>query len=169
MEKFEKVTKDDKIIDIGTGNGQMAIELHRTGYKNISGVDYSPRAIELAKKVAGDQGLQINYVQTDMICQKDVESLGKYKVCHDKGTYDAISLMRDNPKEKRNKYLKNVAKITDNDGFFIITSCNWTDSELIDSFAEYFDLLTVIPTPQFKFGGKIGSVVSCMVFTKKKQ
>lgn len=122
----------------------------------------------MAKKIAADKGLQINYIQCDMICDKDVSLLGKFKVCHDKGTYDAISLMLDNPTEKRNKYLKNVSKILEDDGIFVITSCNWSENELVVSFSEYFDFLNVIQTPKFKFGGKVGSVVSSVVFTKKK-
>ncbi|CAH2238558.1 jg9846, partial [Pararge aegeria aegeria] len=49
---------------------------------------------------------------------------------------------------------------------FVITSCNWTDDELLRHFSEKMKLKCVIPTPQFKFGGKVGSVVSSVVFEK---
>lgn len=52
-------------------------------------------------------------------------------------------------------------------GLFVITSCNWTEEEIITHFSQDFDVKTVIPTPQFKFGGKVGSVVSSVVFVKK--
>jgi hypothetical protein len=37
LEKYESVTKDDSIIDIGSGNGLMLIELLSVGYKNLTG------------------------------------------------------------------------------------------------------------------------------------
>lgn len=86
---------------------------------------------------------------------------------HYVGTYDAISLNPDDAKEKRNTYLKNLLEIMNEESLFIITSCNWTQLELVESFKEYFVLNTVIPTPVFKFGGSVGNVVTSLVFTKK--
>ena len=60
-----------------------------------------------------------------------MEELGKFKVCTDKGTYDAISLMPGGSQtEARNKYLRNVASLLESFGVFILASCNWTSVEL---------------------------------------
>uniref|UniRef100_A0A1A9VPL0 Uncharacterized protein n=1 Tax=Glossina austeni TaxID=7395 RepID=A0A1A9VPL0_GLOAU len=44
-------------------------------------------------------------------------------------------------------------------GIFIITSCNWTEEELINVFQNLFTKYYTIPTPSFKFGGKIGNLL----------
>ena len=58
----------------------------------------------------------------------------QYHVCHDKGTYDAICLNPDDPKEKRNRYYSNVRKLLKDGALFVITSCNWTEEELKSHF-----------------------------------
>lgn len=69
---------------------------------------------------------------------------------------------------KRETYIKNIYHILDeDDGLFIITSCNWTEEELIESFKGSFEKLVSIPAPSFMFGGKVGSVVTSIVFRKK--
>lgn len=91
--------------------------------------------------------------------------LDKCDVVHDKGTYDAISLSS-NAKESRQTYINQVYSLLEDNGFFVITSCNWTQSELVVHFESKFSLHSVIPTPQFKFGGQTGNIVSSVVFKK---
>ncbi|XP_067613176.1 EEF1A lysine methyltransferase 2 [Eurosta solidaginis] len=163
------ISNDVTIADMGCGNGMLLIELAREGYKNLLGVDYSPKAIELAEQIAKDQDLNISYKVVDLLntelCQQQIgKSIG---IVHDKGTYDAISLCPDNPKEKRDAYISTVYNVMDEKSLFIITSCNWTEDELLTSFANKFCKKCIIPTPTFKFGGKVGSVVTSIVFTKK--
>lgn len=92
--------------------------------------------------------------------------LNSYRLPSFTGTYDAISLNPDNPKEKREKYIENTRRILSDEGYFIITSCNWTEEELITSFHGKFEKFCTIPTPTFRFGGKEGSVVTSVVFKK---
>ncbi|XP_053674514.1 EEF1A lysine methyltransferase 2 [Anopheles nili] len=170
MAKQEDVIKtDDAIIDLGCGNGMMLIELAREGYTNLTGIDYSPKAIELSRAICKDQELAIDYQVVDLMSESEVIALGQFKVVHDKGTYDAISLHPEDTKAMRTNYIANVHQMLQDDGLFILTSCNWTESELVQSFREQFTLRTVIPTPTFKFGGKVGSVVTSIVFTKNKK
>ncbi|XP_045509244.1 EEF1A lysine methyltransferase 2 [Colias croceus] len=158
---------DDRIIDLGCGNGYTLSELAREGFTNLLGVDYCIEAIELAEKVSKSEFPFINFKVFDII-NDEVSNLGpQFSVVHDKGTYDAISLNPENTKENRFKYADQVAAMLVDNGLFVITSCNWTEAELIKHFAEKMKLKCVIPTPQFKFGGKVGSVVSSVVFVKK--
>uniref|UniRef100_A0A336LGD4 Protein-lysine N-methyltransferase CSON008894 n=1 Tax=Culicoides sonorensis TaxID=179676 RepID=A0A336LGD4_CULSO len=168
--KNENIQKTDRILDLGSGNGMMLIELAREGFKSLIGVDYSDLAVQLATQIAKDQDLSdvIEYKQVDLLSETEVKALGNFRILHDKGTYDAISLNPDNVKEKRHQYVKNLVNIMDNDSLFIITSCNWTQAELIESFQDYFKLSTVIPTPVFKFGGSVGNVVTSLVFNLDK-
>lgn len=82
------------------------------------------------------------------------------------GTYDAVSLHPDDPKSKREAYIANIYAMLEDDGLFIITSCNWTEDELCKAFECKFVKHSVIPAPTFKFGGKVGSVVTSVVFKK---
>ncbi|XP_055606196.1 EEF1A lysine methyltransferase 2 [Uranotaenia lowii] len=162
-----RIGTDDGIIDLGCGNGMMLVELAREGYNNLTGVDYSPKAIQLAETICQDQKLKISYRAVDLLNPQDVALLGQFKLVHDKGTYDAISLHPDDPKSKRAAYIDGVSTLLRDDGLFVITSCNWTQNELISSFTEGFELDSVIPTPTFKFGGTVGNVVTSVVFRKK--
>ncbi|XP_050360332.1 EEF1A lysine methyltransferase 2 [Nymphalis io] len=161
------IDKDTAIIDLGCGNGYTLSELAREGFTNLLGIDYCPEAIMLAEKVAKSEFPILKFQVFD-ITSDDVSTLGgKFGVVHDKGTYDAISLNPDNPKENRQKYIQKMVDMLDENGIFVITSCNWTEDELIKHFESKMKLKQVIPTPQFKFGGKVGSVVSSVVFEKK--
>ncbi|XP_037972036.2 EEF1A lysine methyltransferase 2 [Plutella xylostella] len=160
------VAKDTAIIDLGCGNGYTLQKLSEEGFSNLLGVDYCMEAITLAEKVSKEEFPHIKYKVFD-ITTGNLEDLGcKFGLVHDKGTYDAISLNPDNPKEQREKYIQQVVDMLDDKGLFVITSCNWTSDELVNQFSDRLRLRRVIPTPQFKFGGKVGSVVSSVVFEK---
>ncbi|XP_056634996.1 EEF1A lysine methyltransferase 2 [Diorhabda carinulata] len=162
INNWNLIEKNKKIVDVGCGNGMFLIELANEGYTNLTGVDYSENAIKLATEIAQKQNLNISYYTCDIL-QGLPEN---YDIIHDKGTYDAISLS-ENAKESRAKYSESVYNSLDGDGVFILTSCNWTQDELDNYFNEKFDRLAIIPTPQFKFGGKVGNVVTSCVYKKK--
>ncbi|XP_058460109.1 EEF1A lysine methyltransferase 2 [Malaya genurostris] len=168
IEKQEAlICQDDPIIDLGCGNGMMLVEMAREGYSNLTGIDYSPKAVELAQAISKDQDVHITYKVADLLDKSNVTSLGTFKVVHDKGTYDAISLHPEDSKSMRQIYICNVHQLLQTDGLFILTSCNWTQMELVKSFEEHFSLHQVIPTPSFTFGGAVGNVVTSVVFKKK--
>lgn len=82
------------------------------------------------------------------------------------GTYDAISLHPIDTKTKRIIYINALHKITADNGYLILTSCNWTEPELIECFKGKYEKAFTIPTPTFKFGGEIGNIVTTIVFKK---
>lgn len=154
---------------IGCGNGMMLIELYREGYQNLTGVDYSANAVQLASQIAIDQNMNINYRVVDLLNADDINVTFPNKtfdIVHDKGTYDAISLHPENPGLKRITYLENIWNLTSDNGFLILSSCNWTESELCAALNNKFKLYKAIPTPTFKFGGSVGSVVTQIVLKK---
>lgn len=162
------VSPNDTVIDLGCGNGMMLVELAREGFTHLVGVDYSEAAINLAKSVASSHGYDFIQFKVCDIIEGD-SSLCEFNVALDKGTYDAISLNPNEAKDKRMLYKTNVVNMLKPNGLLIITSCNWTDQELIQDFGTHFDLETVIPTPKFHFSGKVGSLVSSIVFRRKSQ
>lgn len=64
------------------------------------------------------------------------DPVGSYKIAVDKGTYDAISLDPDNAVAKRKAYLDNVSKIIAQNGLLILTTCNWSETEIIDQISK---------------------------------
>ncbi|KAH8325033.1 hypothetical protein KR074_002446 [Drosophila pseudoananassae] len=162
----QKIEKQARVLDLGCGNGMFLVGLANEGYEQLTGVDYSANAVELAKNIAQDNELKITYKVADLTQPQN--ELGAFDVVHDKGTYDAVSLCPDNAKEKRALYLATVKKLLSSaESLFVITSCNWTEEELVQSFAEKLIKHATIPTPTFKFGGKVGNVVTSVVFKKR--
>ncbi|KJE96692.1 hypothetical protein CAOG_06971 [Capsaspora owczarzaki ATCC 30864] len=107
-----RLPKHLSVVDIGCGNGVSLVELARVGFKSLLGIDYSEPAIELARKVAAADELDIDYQVFDFI-NDDVSALQNDKnrfpfdLCIDKGTYDAISLAQ-NSASARAAYVRQV-------------------------------------------------------------
>ncbi|NNE35125.1 MAG: class I SAM-dependent methyltransferase [Rhodothermales bacterium] len=53
------------ILDVGCGRGRHAIEFARRGY-DVTGLDLSSRAIEIAKEKAKEAGVTVTFLQGDM-------------------------------------------------------------------------------------------------------
>jgi EEF1A lysine methyltransferase 2 len=60
----------------------------------------------------------------------------KFDIAIDKGTYDAIALCPEHSKKKRYQYKEFLCNILIPNSLFIITSCNWTSTELIEFFTK---------------------------------
>ncbi|XP_026968683.1 EEF1A lysine methyltransferase 2 isoform X5 [Sagmatias obliquidens] len=52
-----KIPLDASVLDIGTGNGVFLVELAKFGFSNITGIDYSPSAIQLSGNIIEKEGL----------------------------------------------------------------------------------------------------------------
>ncbi|XP_003964018.1 EEF1A lysine methyltransferase 2 [Takifugu rubripes] len=160
-----KIPENAAILDIGTGNGAFLLEMAKHGYRNLTGVDYSASSVELAKNVLQAEDL------TD-VTVKEMDFLncdGKLKgfdVCIDKGTFDAIILNPDNFNDGKKLYIQSLKEALKCDGFFAITSCNWTREQLLDRFSEGFEFVQELPTPRFQFGGKTGNAVTALIFKR---
>ncbi|KDR06587.1 EEF1A lysine methyltransferase 2 [Zootermopsis nevadensis] len=161
------VKKDDRIIDLGCGNGMLLVEMAREGFINLTGVDYSQNAIDLAESIMKKQNVTIGYEVCNFLSLDGSAMSREYAIVLDKGTYDAVSLHPHDSKGKREKYILNVWKLLKPQGLFVITSCNWTEKELISHFGAQFCLFDVIPSPTFKFGDKTGNLFTSLVLLKK--
>ncbi|KAM5321481.1 EEF1A lysine methyltransferase 2 isoform 2-T5 [Glossophaga mutica] len=53
----QKIPLDASVLDIGTGNGVFLVKLAKLGFSNITGIDYSPPAIQLSGSVIEKEGL----------------------------------------------------------------------------------------------------------------
>lgn len=104
---------------------------------------------------------------------------GGFDIVLDKGTFDAISLA-DDAKETRvcQRYPGIVRRLLRAGGFLVVTSCNWTEEELVKWFtggtspsgaAGGMDRLSVwgrVEYPRFRFGGMEGQGVCTVCFQR---
>ena len=170
--------KEIKIIDFGCGNGHLLCSLGRRGFTNLTGMDYSAGAVELASKLAKSFDMQIEFYVDDALNignPKLLENL--YDIIIDKGTFDAISLGTSSTFSKDSQDLRiiGIAKEFKNslrallktNGFFVITSCNWIRSELEILFSPEFEFYDHVSHPSFSFGGIIGQTVTTLILVNK--
>lgn len=98
---------------------------------------------------------------------------GGFDIVLDKGTFDAISLA-DDAKATRvcERYPDIARQLVRKGGFLIVTSCNWTEEELVKWFVageKVKDRLVVwgrVEYPRFRFGGQEGQGVCTVCFQR---
>ncbi|KAM4851714.1 EEF1A lysine methyltransferase 2-like [Thomomys bottae] len=110
--------------------------LAKLGFCSITGIDYSPSAIQLSGSIVEKEGLSKLKVEDFLNLST---KLSGFHVCVDKDTFDAISLNPDNAIGKRKQDVKSLSVVLKVKGFFLITSCNWTKEELLDESCERFE------------------------------
>ncbi|XP_050230039.1 uncharacterized protein LOC126679142 [Mercurialis annua] len=187
VEQDDKYLSSWSVLDLGTGNGLLLQELDKQGFSDLTGADYSERAIDLARKLADRDGFpNINFLVDDVLETK-IER--QFQLVMDKGTLDAIGLHPDGP-IKRIMYWDSVSKLVASGGILVITSCNNTKDELVQEVENfnhrtnvshgsdiskdqvsrdhpvfrYFDHIQTYPT--FMFGGLVGSRVATVAFRR---
>ncbi|XP_038846480.1 EEF1A lysine methyltransferase 2 isoform X1 [Salvelinus namaycush] len=164
MEK-EEIPEDAAILDIGTGNGVLLVELAKSGYTNLTGIDYSAASVKLARSVLQTEDFSnVEVKEVDFLsCSGELRG---FDVCIDKGTFDAISLNPENTEEGKACYIQSLRGALKEEGLFVITSCNWTKEQLLQMFNQGFDFVKELPTPHFQFGGKTGNSVTAIIFKR---
>jgi hypothetical protein len=161
------------------------------------GVDYSPQSISLARSLAkryastdpGNQYADIQFEVLDLIHGDPATQpwwpVGGFDLVLDKGTFDAISLSSETITFPANTqyrvcelYPSKVLKMVKPGGFLLVTSCNWTEEEVIHWFtasegspglAESVGKLEVwgkVKYPRYQYGGQEGQGVASICFRR---
>lgn len=166
------INEDSSIIDLGTGNGHLLFELNENGFSgNMLGVDYSEESVNFAKEIAQskDCSKKIVFEQADIFNEN--WNPGEFDIVLDKGTLDAIALsglkVGDGSKSIVSVYNKVVEKLLKPNGVFLITSCNFTEQELIKIIENNnLKVWETINYPTFEFGGVKGTTICSVAFIK---
>lgn len=179
-----------KIIDLGTGNGHLLFQMHEDFEEELdadlafefTGIDYSPDSVAFAQKIhskkyQNDSDCQFMFAQVDILQQNNdflSTNEGLFDILLDKGTLDAIALNQDPLPDFDNKigmevYALQVSKLMHKDSILLITSCNFTETELTkiitqDTTLKVWDQINY---PSFEFGGKKGSAICSIAFIKE--
>lgn len=78
---FLKQQKSKNVLDIGTGSGCIPISIKKNIHNaNVTSVDISNDALELAKKNADANMVEINFLQLDFLEEKNYRNLPKFDV-----------------------------------------------------------------------------------------
>lgn len=173
---------DLSVLEVGSGNGTLLFALVDAGYpaRRLLGIDYSEGAVSLALSIAKarENCEDVHFCCCDILQNhppslEDAQLTGSdsWDLVLDKGTLDAIALM---PKDSESKspvsgYPLRVARLLQPGAYFLITSCNFTEEELLKMFTTSATQLQYHSRIQHKtlaFGGKSGSRYSSMAFIK---
>jgi SAM-dependent methyltransferase len=134
------IPSQPRILEIGSGNGTLLFALREAGYAapHLSGIDYSPDAVKLARMVAPTRNSeQIAFQVCDFLSElppppppapasegKPDDALGSWDLLLDKGTYDAIALGENDGSSGRSPvagYPVQASKLLRENGYFLIT------------------------------------------------
>lgn len=184
VEQGYKYLSGWSVLDIGTGNGLLLQELSKQGFSDLTGIDYSEGAIDLARNLADRDGLpNINFLVDDIL---ETKLERQFQLVVDKGTLDAIGLHPEGA-IKRLIYWDSVSRLMVPGGILVITSCNSTKDELVqevenfnqrrigviqdqegckDTASQLKYLSHVRTYPTFMFGGSVGSRVATVAFLR---
>jgi hypothetical protein len=129
-----------------------------------------------SKAVLSESGVKTSPTSDDVTLPWFPYEEGGFDIVLDKGTFDAISLA-DDAKATRvcERYPDIARRLVRRGGFLIVTSCNWTEDELVKWFVagkedgEKKDALVVwgrVEYPRFRFGGQEGQGVCTVCFQR---
>ena len=170
--------------------------------RRMVGVDYSQGSIQLARELYPEDTTGIRFEVWDVFSlsqcpsQFDGDDLpdwfpsseGGFDIVLDKGTFDAISLSSDpvpssSPNESENSsasgqricevYPSIAKRLVKPGGYLVVTSCNWTEEELVrwfvtpdsgDQGERKTGVFGRVEYPRFRFGGMEGQGVCTVCF-----
>ncbi len=140
--------KDAAIIDIGGGESTLVDDLFIEGYRNLSVLDISQKAIDVAKGRMGQNANRIQWYCADIMQARLPEAY--FDIWHDRAVFHFLTKQSD-----RDQYIERVKRSVKHGGYVIMatfgsegpTQCSDLDVErydtqkLHDQFGDSFQLL----------------------------
>lgn len=109
--EFIQNHKPGRAIDIGCGTGTNLITLARAGWW-VTGVDFAPRAVKLARQKLKKAGVQAELWVKDATKLDGIN--GPFDLAFDLGCFHTI------PQDRRPEYLKQLGRILALNGFWLM-------------------------------------------------
>lgn len=109
--EFIAATPPGVALDIGCGTGTNAIRLAKEGWK-VTGVDFAPRAIWLARSKASQEGVQVDFYIADATDLKELH--GPYNLILDIGCFHSLS------ESGMSKYIENLERLLAPGGTYLL-------------------------------------------------
>ena len=109
--EFIQTHSPGRAIDMGCGTGTNIITLARAGWE-VTGVDFAPRAIKMARKKLNQAGVQARLLVQDATKLQGIP--GPFEFALDLGCFHGI------PEKGKQKYLEQLDRILAPNGFWLI-------------------------------------------------
>jgi 2-polyprenyl-3-methyl-5-hydroxy-6-metoxy-1,4-benzoquinol methylase len=103
------------IIDVGGGESTLVDDLLAKGYRNITVLDISPTAIEVARKRLGELARQVTWLAAD-VTQAELPPR-RYDVWHDRAVFHFLTAA-----DQRAAYVRRVAESMKPGGHVIVAT-----------------------------------------------
>jgi len=103
------------IIDVGGGESTLVDDLLAKGYRDISVLDISPTAIEVARKRVGELAHHVTWLVADVTCATLPKR--RYDLWHDRAVFHFLTSAGD-----RAAYVRNVARAIKPGGYVIVAT-----------------------------------------------
>jgi SAM-dependent methyltransferase len=100
-----------KALDLGCGTGTNVIALAKSGWQ-VTGVDFAPRAIALARRKIGQAGIQADLRVGDVTRLEGI--VGPFDLILDLGCFHSLD------KTGRPAYLQNIRRLLSQSGIFLL-------------------------------------------------
>jgi 2-polyprenyl-3-methyl-5-hydroxy-6-metoxy-1,4-benzoquinol methylase len=143
-----------KILDVGTGTGELAIILAKKGFE-VTATDVSPSAINIAKDRAMGDAVKVNFL-VDNILQSRLTD--QFDIIIDRGCYTLI------PPEYKQDYLRQIKKLLKPKGLLFIKSDNKKERFLRPILEDMdFTKLAFEQSTYLSLSGKVISAVTLIV------
>ncbi len=137
-----------RIIDIGAGASVLVDHLFEDGYRNLTVVDLSGAALEIARARLGARAADVEWLQADVLAAPLPEA--RYDVWHDRAVFHFLTAP-----EERARYVARVRRAVRPGGLVLVatfaedgpTSCSglavarYSPGALHGEFGEAFELL----------------------------
>lgn len=108
--------KPCRAIDLGSGTASNVIYLAQHGF-DVTGVDYSPAAIEMGRVRAREAGVEVTFIEDDLTNLQHVHDT--FDLLVDYGTLDDLS------PPQRDLYMKNVLPLAHQGSSFLLYCFEW--------------------------------------------
>jgi 2-polyprenyl-3-methyl-5-hydroxy-6-metoxy-1,4-benzoquinol methylase len=97
-----------KALDLGCGAGVFSVYMAKAGYQ-VTGLDFIPKALEMAKQLAKENNVNVNWVAADLLNWNPADT---FDIILDSGCLHTIS--------EKEKFNTNIVKWLAADGDFIL-------------------------------------------------
>ncbi len=108
--------KPCRAIDLGSGTASNVVYLAQHGF-DVTGVDYSPAAIEMGCVRAREAGVEVTFIEDDLTNLQHTN--GAFDLLVDYGTLDDLH------PSSRDLYMQNVLPLTHPGSMFLIYCWEW--------------------------------------------
>lgn len=116
-----KISKGDKIIDIGCGTGRHSIKLAELGYK-MTGIDISEKMLNIGRDFAKEKNLSIEFIKGDA-SKTRLDDKFDCALCICEGAFSIFDIDVD-PYSYHESILKNISAMLKPKSKFLLTALN---------------------------------------------